>query len=416
MDKLAIDGGKPVRKNSLPYGHQWIDEADIQAVAEVLRSDWLTTGPKVGEFEQVFTAFVGAKEAVAVNNGTAALHTAMYAADIGPGDLAHGIREMEIPHGVKNIPRAEVIVSPMTFASSANCVVFQDGTPVFADVDPATLLIDPAQVEAKITPRTKAIIAVDYAGQPCDYDALRAIANRHGLTLVADSCHALGGSYKGRQVGSLADMSAFSFHPVKHITTGEGGMVTTDDPKLAQRMRVFRNHGITTDHHQREQQGSWFYEMVDLGHNYRLTDIQCALGMSQLRKLPDWVKRRQEIARCYDAAFAEMPAVEPLEVRKDVSHAYHVYMIRLNLAQLRVTRAKVFSALRAERIGVNVHYIPVHLHPFYRKRFGTEPGLCPVAEAAYERLITLPIFPQMGDKDVDDVISAVHKVTEAYKR
>lgn len=410
MDKLAIDGGKPVRKHLLPYGHQWIDEADIRAVTEVLRSDWLTTGPKVGEFEQAFADFVGTKEAVAVNNGTAALHTAVYAAGIRLGDSAHGITKEG------SIPRAEVIVPPMTFASSANCVVFQGGTPVFADVDPKTLLIDPAQVEAKITPRTKAIIAVDYAGQPCDYDALRSIASRHGLILIADACHALGGSYKGQQVGSLADLNAFSFHPVKPITTGEGGMITTDDPKLAQRMRIFRNHGITTDHRQREQQGSWFYEMVDLGYNYRLTDFQCALGISQLRKLPEWVKRRQEIAQRYDEAFAEIPAVEPLGVRNDVSHAYHVYMIRLDLSQLRVTRAKVFSALRAEGIGVNVHYIPAHLHPFYRERFGTGPGLCPVAEAAYERLITLPIFPRMNDDDVDDVIAAVRKVTEGYKR
>ena len=396
MDKLAIDGGKPVRKNILPYGHQWIDESDIQAVTEVLRSDWLTTGSKVGEFERAFADFVGVKEAVAVNNGTAALHTAIYAAGIIPGD--------------------EVIVPPITFASSANCVVFQGGTPVFVDVDPDTLLIDPARVEAKITPRTKAIIAVDYAGQPCDYDALRAIANQHGLTLVADACHALGGSYKGQRVGSLADLSAFSFHPVKPITTGEGGMITTDDPKLAQRMRIFRNHGITTDHRQRELQGSWFYEMVDLGYNFRLTDLQCALGISQLRKLSGWVKRRQEIANRYDEAFTKILCVEPLTVRNDVSHAYHLYMIRLDLRQLKVTRAKVFSALRAEGIGVNVHYIPVHLHPFYRERFGTGPRLCPVAEAAYERLITLPMFPHMSDDDADDVIAAVSKVIEVYKR
>ena len=362
----------------------------------MLRSDWLTTGPKVAEFEQAFADFVGAREAVAVNNGTAALHTAMYAAGIGPGD--------------------EVIVPPITFASSANCVVFQGGTPVFADVDIDTLLLDPTQVETKITPRTKAIVAVDYTGQPCDYDALRAVADRHGLILVADACHALGGSYKGRPVGSLVDLSTFSFHPVKHITTGEGGMITTDDPELAQRMRIFRNHGITSDHRQREQQGSWFYEMVDLGYNYRLTDFQCALGMSQLRKLPGWVARRQEIARRYDEAFAEMPAVEPLGVRDDVSHAYHLYMIRLDLAQLRVTRAEVFSALRAEGIGVNVHYIPVHLHPFYRERFGTGLGLCPVAEAAYERIITLPISPRMNDQDIGDVIAAVCKVVEAYRR
>jgi perosamine synthetase len=393
-NKLAIDGGMPVRETRLPYGRQWLDGDDIAAVVDVLRSDWLTTGPKVNEFEDAFADFVDAQEAVAVSNGTAALHAAMYAADIGSGD--------------------EVIVPPMTFAASANCVVYQGGTPVFADVDPNTLLIDPAQVEANITPRTKAIVAVDYTGQPCDYDALRTIADRHDLTLVADACHAVGGSYKGRPVGSLADLSTFSFHPVKHITTGEGGMITTDDPELARRMRVFRNHGITTDHRQREKEGSWFYEMVDLGYNYRLTDVQCVLGLSQLRKLPGWVKRRQEIARRYDEAFANLTAVQPLAVREEVSHAYHLYMVQLDLEQLKVDRAQVFSALVAEGIGVNVHYIPVHLHPFYREQFGTGPGLCPVAEAAYERLVTLPMFPRMSDGDVGDVIAAVRKVTEAY--
>lgn len=396
MEKLAIEGGKPVRRTLLPYGHQWIDEDDVQAVIEVLRSDWLTTGPKVADFERAFANIVGAKEAVAVSSGTAALHAAVYALGIGPGD--------------------EVIVPPMTFAATANCVVFQGGIPIFADVDPNTLLLDPAQVEMKITPRTRAIIAVDYAGQPCEYTALRAIADRHGLWLVADACHALGATYKGRPVGSLAHLSTFSFHPVKHITTGEGGMVTTDDPHLARRMRVFRNHGITTDHRQREAQGSWFYEMVDLGYNYRLTDVQCALGISQLRKLPDWVARRQAIARQYDAAFAEIPSVEPLRVREDVSHAYHLYVIRLNLTELRATRADVFSALRAEGIGVNVHYIPVHLHPFYREQFGTGPGMCPVAEAAYEEIISLPLFPRMTDHDVEDVVSAVRKVVEVYRR
>jgi perosamine synthetase len=394
--KLALEGGTPVREKILPYGRQWLDEEDIQAVIKVLRSDWLTTGPKVAAFEQVFADFVGAREAVAVSSGTAALHAAMYAIGIGPGD--------------------EVVVPPMTFAASANCVVFQGGTPVFADVDPDTLLLDPAHVEAKITPRTKAILAVDYTGQPCDYDALRAMADRHGLILMADACHALGGSYKGRPVGSLADLSTFSFHPVKHVTTGEGGTITADDLDLAQRMRVFRNHGITSDHRQREQQGSWFYEMVDLGYNYRLTDLQCALGMNQLRKLPGWVARRQEIARRYDAAFTEIPAVKPLGVREDVSHAYHLYVIRLNLDQLQVDRARVFVALRAEGIGVNVHYIPVHLHPFYRERFGTGPGLCPVVERAYERLISLPMFPRMSDQDANNVIVAVCKVIEAYQR
>lgn len=393
-EKLAIDGGTPVRDTRLPYGSQWLDEEDIAAVVNVLRSEWLTTGPKVAEFEQLFADLVGAKEAVAISNGTAALHAATYAIGIRPGD--------------------EVIVPAITFAASANCVVFEGGFPVFSDVNPETLLMDPAQVEAKITARTKAIIAVDYAGQPCDYDALRAIAERHKLVLLDDACHAIGGSYKGRPVGSLADLNTFSLHPVKHITTGEGGVITTNDSQLAQRMRVFRNHGITTDHRQREQKGSWFYEMVDLGYNYRLTDFQCALGMSQLRKLPGWVARRQEIAQHYDAAFAEIPTVKPLTVREDVSHAYHLYVIQLNLTQLTATRAEVFAALRAEGIGVNVHYIPVHLHPYYQKEFGTKRGDCPVAEAAYEQIISLPLFPRMTDADIEDVIKAVFKVCNRY--
>ncbi|MFN8456746.1 MAG: UDP-4-amino-4,6-dideoxy-N-acetyl-beta-L-altrosamine transaminase [Anaerolineae bacterium] len=396
MDQLALHGGTPVRSTLIPYGRQQIDQADIEAVVEVLRSDWLTTGPGVAEFEHAFADFVGTQEAVAVSNGTAALHAAMYALEIEPGD--------------------EVIVSPMTFAATANCVLFQGGKPVFADVKPDTLLIDPTTIEAKITPRTKAIIAVDYAGQPCEYDNLQTIVARHNLALVDDACHALGGSYQGRPAGSLADLNTFSLHPVKPITTGEGGVVTTQDSQLAQRMRTFRNHGITSDHRQREAQGSWFYEMVDLGYNYRLTDIQCALGLSQLRKLPNWVIRRQEIARQYTIALADLPEIQPLYVRSDVSHAYHLYVIRLDLARLRVTRAEVFSALRAEGIGVNVHYLPVHLHPFYRQHLDTGAGDCPVAEAAYEQIISLPIFPQMTSKDVEDVIMALHKVVAVYQK
>jgi len=374
----------------LPYGRQWVEDDDIDGVVEVLRSDWLTTGPKVGDFERAFAEFVGTGEAVAVSSGTAALHTAMYALGISPGD--------------------EVIVPSMTFVATANCVVFQGGTPVFADIDPDTLLIDPVEVEAKITPRTKAIIAVDYCGQPCDYDALRSIADRHHLALVADACHALGGRYKGRPVGSLADLSIFSFHPTKNITSGEGGMVSTNDLNAARRMQSFRNHGLTKDSHERSQAGSWLYEMVDLGYNYRITDLQCALGISQLRKLTAWVSRRREIARRYDSAFDKMKCIKPLGVRKDVSHAYHLYVVQLNLAQLNATRETVFNALRDTGIGVNVHYIPVHLHPFYRKRLGTGPRLCPVAEGAYERILSLPIFPRMTDNDINAVIAAVSKV------
>lgn len=396
MSKLAINGGTPVRATMLPYGRQTIEEDDITAVTDVLRSAWLTTGPKVGEFEQAFAEVTGAKEAVAISNGTAALHAAMYALGIGPGD--------------------EVIVPAITFAASANCVVYQGGTPVFADVDPQSLLIDPADVVGKITPRTKAIVAVDVAGQPCDYDTLRQIADQHGLALVADACHAIGGNYKGRAVGTLADLNTFSLHPVKHITTGEGGMITTHDPELARRMRVFRNHGITSDHRQREQQGSWFYEMVDLGYNYRLTDFQCALGISQIRKLAQWVERRQAIAAQYDAAFATMPGVDALTLSPDVSHAYHLYIVRFDIDALTVDRTAVFQALRAEGLGVNVHYIPVYWHPFYRDRFGLQKGLCPGAEEAYERIVSLPIFPTMNATDSEEVLEAVQKVLNAYQK
>ncbi len=374
---------KRAEKPFIPYGRQSIDEQDVAAVCSVLRSDWLTTGPKVGEFERAMCDYVGAAHGVAVSSGTAALHCAMYALGIGPGD--------------------EVIVPPMTFAATANCVGYQGGTPVFADVEPDTLLIDPAEVEKKITDRTRAIIAVDYAGQPCDYDALREIADRHGLSLVADGCHALGAEYRGRKVGTLADMTVFSFHPVKHITTGEGGMVVTDRAEYAEKVRLFRNHGITTDHRQRESLGSWFYEMADLGFNYRMTDIQCALGVSQLEKLPAFLERRREIASRYDRAFAGLEAVLPVAVRTDVLCAYHLYAVQVAEA----VRARLFEQLRSAGIGVNVHYIPVHFHPFYRNRMNTGPGRCPVAEEAYQRILSLPIFPAMTDDEVDCVIGEV---------
>jgi perosamine synthetase len=373
---------KPRLPLPLPYGRQCLDEDDIQAVVEVLRGDWLTTGPKVDEFERAFARSAGTAHAVAVSSGTAALHAAMFALEIGEGD--------------------EVIVPPLTFAATANCVLYQGGTPVFADVEPDTLLIDPAQVEATITPRTRAVIAVDYAGQPCRYDELRDLCQRRHLKLAADACHAAGGAYRGRPVGCLADLNVFSFHPVKHITTGEGGMITTDDIVLAQRMRTFRNHGITSDHRQREKTGSWFYEMIDLGYNYRITDFQCALGISQLRKLGEWVERRRRIAQRYDEALAGMPEVRPLSVRPEVAHAYHLYVVHVE-----ADRAQVFADLRSAGIGVNVHYVPVHLHPYYRRKLGTKPGMCSVAEAAYEKIISLPMFPAMSDTDVDRVVQAL---------
>ena len=371
----------PARRELLPYGRHEVDEDDVAAVIEALRSDWLTTGPRVAVLEAAVAEAAGTRDAVVVSSGTAALHCTMAALRIGAGD--------------------EVIVPALTFAATANAVVYQGGTPVFADVDPETLLLDLDDAARRITPRTRAIVGVDYAGQPCDYDALRSLAEANGLALVADACHSLGASDRGRAAGSLADLSVFSFHPVKHVTTGEGGAVTTDDPELASLARRFRNHGITTDHRERAERGAWFYEMVELGFNYRISDIQCALGLSQLRKLHGWVERRRELAAHYDDALAALEGVEPLALRPGVAHAYHLYVVRVP------ERDRVFTALREQRIAANVHYIPVHLHPFYRERFGTGPGLCPTAEAAFERILTLPLFPGMRDEDVDDVVRAL---------
>lgn len=371
----------------LPYGRQVISEDDIAAVVAALRSPWLTTGPRVGEFEAAVCAFTGAQYGVAVSSGTAALHATMAAIGVGPDD--------------------EVIVPAMTFAATANAVVYQGGTPVFADVEADTLLIDPASVENRLTKKTKAIVAVDYAGQPCDYPALRAITERHGLRLIADACHSLGAEEDGIKVGTLADMTVFSFHPVKHITTGEGGMVVTDNPDLAETMRRFRNHGISTDHRQREALGTWQYAMVELGYNYRITDFQCALGMSQLAKLPSFLERRRELARLYDQAFAPLQAIRPLAVRPRVISAWHLYVVRLQDAS---SRAAVFQGLRERGIGVNVHYLPVHLHPFYQERFGYRKGLCPVAESAYECLLTLPLHHGMTTNDVHMVIKTLGEI------
>ena len=394
--QLALHGGAPVRAELLPYGRHEITDGDVAAVVRALRSGSLTNGPFVSGFEAALARAVDADHAVAVSSGTAALHAAMFAIGIGPGD--------------------EVIVPPMTFAATANAVVYQGGSPVFADVDPDTLLLDPAQAAAKITPRTRAIVAVDYAGQPCDYTALRAAIADRSIAVVADGCHAIGAhDENGRPVGSIADLTVFSFHPVKHVAAGEGGAVATSSAERATRLRMFRNHGITADHHQRSGQGSWLYDIVELGHNYRLSELQCALGESQLSRLAANVARRQAIAREYDRAFAAIPEVQPLALRSRVSHAYHLYVVRVDRARLTCDRATIFSALRRENIGVNVHYVPVHLHSFYRKRFGLGPGVCPAAEAAYETIVTLPMFSGMSARDVQDVIEAVGKVVAAYR-
>jgi len=365
----------------IPYGRQDVDDEDIAAVVDVLKSDWLTTGPRVAEFEAAIADYVGVSEAVAVNSGTAALHAMMAALEIRPGD--------------------EVIVPAMTFASTANCVVFQGAMPVFADINPSTLLICPDSVESRVTKHTRAIIAVDYAGQPCDYARLQILADQHDICLLTDGCHSLGGRYKNIPAGAVSRMTAFSFHPVKPITTGEGGMVTTNDAELAATMRQFRNHGIVTDARQREETGTWFYEMQSLGYNYRISDIQCALGIQQLKKLDAWQERRQQIADLYDKAFENDDSVTPLRRMPESRHAWHLYVVRLR----HQPRDAVFRSLRAADIGVNVHYIPVHLHPYYRKQFGTAPGDCPNAEAAYEQILSLPIYPGMTDQQVQFVVN-----------
>ncbi len=374
----------------LPYGRQTILQDDIDAVVEILRSDWLTTGPAVERFEDAIATYTGAKHAVAVSSGTAALHGAMHALGIGPGN--------------------EVIVPPVTFAATANAVVYCGGTPVFADVKPESLLLDPKCVQEKITPRTRAIVAVDYAGQPCDYTELRQIAQHHSLALVADACHSLGASYKGSSVGTLADITTFSFHPVKHITTGEGGMVTTHDANLAERVRTFRNHGITADHRVRRERGHYYYEIAHLGFNYRLSDIQCALGASQLRKLPSWLERRRILAGRYDDRLKAIPGVRLLERLPDRTHAYHLYVIRLESTSATPSRRdRVFAAFLKAGIYANVHYLPVYLHPFYRTKFNYGPGLCPVAEAAYKEILSLPIYPRLNNEDVDRVVNSLEK-------
>ncbi len=393
---LAIDGGTPVRSKVLPYGRQSISEADIAAVSDCLRSDWLTTGPKVTEFESAVARVAGVPHACAVTNGTAALHAALHAVGVKDGD--------------------EVIVPTMTFAATANAVLYNGAKPIFADVDPGTLLLTRAEAEKWLTPRTKAIVAVDYAGQPCDYDALSALCRERGIYLIADAAHSLGASYRGKPVGSLAHLTTLSFHPVKHITSGEGGMIVTADAELAAAARRFRNHGISTDHREREEKGSWSYEMVELGHNLRLSDIHCALGISQLTKLPEWILRRQEIARGYASALNGVTGLRPLSVSEGITHAYHLFVVLCDTERLTADRNTIYRALRAEGIGANVHYIPVHLHPYYRKELGTGPGMCPVAERAYEQILSLPLFPSMTARDTEDVIEAVRKVFHAYAR
>lgn len=397
MGKLALHGGAPIRPTKLGYGHQYIDEADIQAVVDVLKSDFLTCGPKVEELERRLCGLTGAPYCTAVSNGTAALHTACLAAGIGPGD--------------------EVIVPPITFAASANAILYCGAVPVFADIDPETYEIDPQSVAARITEKTKAVIAVDFTGAPCDYETLRAICQKHRLLLIEDAAHSIGTKYRGVPVGSIADLTTFSFHPVKTVTAGEGGAVLSKVPELARRVQMFARHGITRDAALLREQGNsnWYYEQQMLGYNFRMTDIQCALALSQLDKLDRFAGRRGELVQRYDEELGKIPEVWIQKECAGADTVRHLYILRLDFARLSCGRREFYDAMQAENIGVNVHYIPVYWFPYYQS-LGYRRGLCPNAEAYYESSLTLPLFYSMTDQDQADVIQAVKKLVKYYRK
>lgn len=371
----------------IPYGKQFIDEADSEAVIQALKSDWLTTGPKVAEFEQNFASYVGAKYAVAVSSGTAALHLACLAGGLAKGD--------------------ELITSPMTFAASANCAFYCGAKPVFADIHKENGLIDENLIEEKINSKTRIIIPVHYAGLPCNLEKIKEIADKHNLTVVEDACHALGAEYKNTKIGDCAysDMAVFSFHPVKHITTGEGGMVTTNSERLYEKLLALRSHGITKDRNKllNKEEGPWFYEMQELGFNYRITDIQCALGISQLAKVDEFIEKRREIARKYDEAFSGINKIEIIKEMANRKNAYHLYVIKLKDNE---DRLKLFNHLKKNGISCQVHYIPVHWHPYYQN-LGYKKQQCPNAGLFYQRIISLPIYPGLKNEEQEKIISSI---------
>lgn len=366
---------------NIQYGRQSIDEEDIQAVVNVLRGDYLTTGPNVSAFEKAVCEYTGAKYAVAISNGTAALHAACFAAGIGPED--------------------EVITTPMTFAASANCVLYCGGTPIFADIKPDTYNIDPEDIRRKITDKTKAIIPVHFTGQPCEMDEIHAIAKEHNLLVLEDAAHAMGADYKGTRIGTLSDMTTFSFHPVKHITTGEGGMIMTNDEKLYEKLVLFRSHGITRDEKlMTRNEGGWYYQQLDLGYNYRITDIQCALGVSQMKKLDRFVARRRELVSRYNEAFAGVEGIVcPAQV-EGCHNSWHLYVVQVP------KRKEMYDKLKEEGINVNVHYIPVYKHPYYQEH-GYEAVCCPNAEELYAHMLSLPLYPDLTNEEQDYVIEKV---------
>jgi len=381
----------------IPYGRQWIDENDIEAVIETLKSDYLTTGPKIKEFEDNFVDYVDAKYAVAFANGTAALHAATYAADIEDGD--------------------EVITTPITFAATANSILYQKGTPVFADIDLRTYNIDPESIKEKITDKTKAIIPVHYTGQPCEMDKIRKLADKYDLTVIEDAAHALGAEYKDRKIGTISDMTTFSFHPVKHITTAEGGMITTNSKEIYDKLIKFRTHGITKDESEyiNRSHGPWYHEQQELGYNYRITDIQAALGITQLEKIDKFLARRKEIVNRYNNEFKEIDGLITPGQLENTNSAWHIYVLQLELDKLTADRKEIFEALREKNLGVNVHYIPVYFHPYYQS-LGYEKGICQKAERLYERIITIPLYPKMTNQQVDEVIKRIKTTINNYQK
>ena len=398
MEKLAIKGGYPVRGGKIYYGRQWIDEEDIKAVAEVLRSDFITCGPKVDEMERTLEKYTGAKYAVAVCNGTAALHCACIAAGIGPVD--------------------EVITTPITFAASANCALYCGARPVFADINPETYNIDPQSIRACITDKTKAVVAVDFTGQSVENDEIRAICDEYNLIFIEDAAHAIATKYKGKQIGSLADMTCFSFHPVKTITGGEGGAVLTNNEVFYKKLVLAHTHGITHDESMMEgapHEGPWYYEEISLGYNYRITDFQAALIVSQMSKLDKFAERRKEIVKRYDEAFSKLPEIYTQKEIPESDTCRHLYIIRLNLDRLTCTRREFFDAMSAENVQCQIHYVPVYWFPYYQ-HLGYEKGLCPNAEEIYKGIMSIPLYPAMSDQDVEDVIHSVKKVVNNYKK
>ncbi len=364
----------------IPYGHQSIDDEDVQSVVEVLKSDWLTTGPTVDLFERELASYISARHTIAVNSGTSALDIAVQALDFPKG--------------------SEIITTPFTFAGTSNAILYNGHIPVFADIDPTTRNIHPDEIRRKITQKTHAIIYVDYAGHPCAIDEIREIAREHDLRLIEDACHAFGASYKGRRIGTFADMTIFSFHPVKPITTGEGGVVATDDPELATRLKLLRSHGIDRNVGDMFGEGSqWAYDMMDLGRNYRMTDIQAALGVSQLAKIDTFIQQRNNLAALYEELIGDMPWIETPQCYGDVTHGWHLYTVLLN----DIERNDLYRYLHRNNIGANVHYIPIYRFTYYRKHFQFDPRAFPMTENIFDRIITLPLYPAMKEGELEYV-------------